>query len=56
VQYLVKWEDYDWSHNSWIHKDDLPEEVIQQFELQQNAGVEDQSRRGLRSSRNDQKQ
>lgn len=49
VQYLVKWAKYDWAHNTWAHEADLPDNLVQQFEMSllAKSGV----RRELRRSR-----
>lgn len=36
VQYRVKWENYDWSHNTWMHAADLPEDMIREYEASLN--------------------
>jgi hypothetical protein len=41
VQYLVKWRDFDWSHNSWIHASDTPSDMVAEFEESLAAAKED---------------
>lgn len=34
VQYLVKWVGFDSSHNSWEHAENLPEEMVREYDMQ----------------------
>ncbi len=51
VQYLVKWESFDWSHNTWTHARDAPADMVAAFEAKL-AGLDDgtpQTRRKAKS-------
>jgi hypothetical protein len=51
TQYLVKWSNFDYSHNSWVHEGDAPREMVADFEaglqaeLGQGGGIVPKTRR-----------
>ncbi len=38
VQYLVKWESFDWSHNTWTHARDAPADMVAAYEAMMAGG------------------
>ena len=53
VQYLVQWQGYDWSHNTWKHAADLPPAEVLECEqlFEQRAGLQERELRVRKSGK-----